>query len=116
MTSYAYPMMVGIFGKENVMQNEKKGIGLRMWLFVILIGFAGQMAWAIENMYLNTYITYLNFSSPAGQGFDYSFFIALTTALSAVAATLTTIFMGALTDKIGHKKYFISFGYILWGQ
>ena len=97
------------------MQNEKKGIGLRMWLFVILIGFAGQMAWAIENMYLNTYITYLNFSSPAGQGFDYSFFIALTTALSAVAATLTTIFMGALTDKIGHKKYFISFGYILWG-
>ena len=86
-----------------------------MWLFVILIGFAGQLAWSIENMYLNTYITYLNFSSPLGQGFDYSFFIALTTALSAIVATLTTIFMGALSDKVGHKKYFISIGYILWG-
>ncbi len=111
----AYQARVGIFGKENVMKNEKKGIGLRMWLFVILIGFAGQMAWAIENMYLNTYITYLNFSSPSGQGFDYSLYIAITTALSAVAATVTTIFMGALTDKVGHKKYFISIGYILWG-
>jgi MFS family permease len=97
------------------MEKQKNGIGLRMWLFVILIGFAGQMAWAIENMYLNTYITYLNFSSPAGQGFDYSFFIAITTAASAIVATLTTLFMGALTDKVGHKKEFISIGYILWG-
>lgn len=97
------------------MSKEKNGLGLRMWLFIILIGFAGQMAWAIENMYLNTYITYLNFSSPAGKGFDYSLYIAITTALSAIAATLTTIFMGALTDKVGHKKYFISIGYLLWG-
>ncbi len=97
------------------MGKEKNKIGMRMWLFVILIGFAGQMAWAIENMYLNTYITYLNFSSPAGQQFDYSFYIALTTAASAIVATLTTIFMGALTDKVGHKKYFISIGYMLWG-
>lgn len=97
------------------MEKQKKTVGARMWLFVILIGFAGQLAWSIENMYLNTYITYLNFSSPLGQGFDYSFFIALTTALSAIVATLTTIFMGALSDKVGHKKYFISIGYILWG-
>lgn len=90
-------------------------IGFRMWMFVILIGFAGQLAWAIENMYLNTYITYINFSAPAGENFSYSSFIAITTALSAVVATLTTILMGALTDKIGHKKYFISIGYILWG-
>ena len=94
---------------------EKKKVGVRMWLFVLLIGFAGQLAWAIENMYLNTYITYLNFSAPSGGNFDYSLMIALTTAFSAIVATLTTIFMGALTDKVGHKKYFISFGYILWG-
>lgn len=97
------------------MDKEKK-LGLRMWLFVILIGFAGQMAWALENMYLNTYIAYLNFSAPPGQGIEnYSTFIAITTAASAVVATLTTILMGALTDKVGKRKYFISFGYILWG-
>ncbi len=97
------------------MSKNKNALGFRMWLFIILVGFAGQLAWSIENMYLNTYLTYLNFSSPSGGGFDYSLFIAITTALSAVVATLTTIFMGVLTDKIGHKKYFISIGYILWG-
>ncbi len=90
-------------------------IGARMWMFIILVGLVGQLAWAIENMYLNTYITYINFSAPLNERFDYSLYIAVTTAASAVVATLTTIFMGALTDKIGHKKYFISIGYVLWG-
>lgn len=94
---------------------KKSGVGLRMWMFIILIGFVGQLAWAIENMYLNTYITYINFSAPPEERFDYSLFIAITTAASAIVATLTTIFMGALTDKVGHRKYFISFGYVLWG-
>ncbi len=93
----------------------KNKIGFRMWLFVIIVGFIGQLAWAIENMYLNTYITYLNFSAPAGQSFNYSLLIAITTATSAIVATLTTIFMGSLTDKVGHKREFISGGYILWG-
>ena len=96
-------------------EGKRERIGVRMWMFLILVGFVGQLAWAIENMYLNTYITYINFSAPAGERFDYSLYIALTTAFSAVVATLTTIFMGALTDKVGHKKYFISIGYILWG-
>lgn len=96
-------------------EGKRERIGIRMWMFLILVGFVGQLAWAIENMYLNTYITYINFSAPAGERFDYSLYIALTTAFSAVVATLTTIFMGALTDKVGHKKYFISIGYILWG-
>ena len=94
---------------------KTKKLGIRMWLFLILVGFVGQLAWAIENMYLNTYITYINFSAPASERFDYSLFIAITTALSAIVATLTTILMGALTDKVGHKKYFISIGYLLWG-
>ena len=91
-------------------EGKRERIGVRMWMFLILVGFVGQLAWAIENMYLNTYITYINFSAPAGERFDYSLYIALTTAFSAVVATLTTIFMGALTDKVGHKKYFISIG------
>jgi len=86
-----------------------------MWLFLILVGLAGQLAWALENMYLNTYITYLNFSAPPGENFDYSFDIALTTALSAVVATLTTLLMGTLSDKVGKRKLFIAVGYLLWG-
>ena len=36
-------------------------------------------------------------------------------AASAVAATLTTVFMGALSDRVGKRKLFICGGYILWG-
>jgi Na+/melibiose symporter-like transporter len=36
-------------------------------------------------------------------------------AASAVAATVTTLLIGALSDKIGKRKIFICGGYILWG-
>lgn len=97
------------------MEFKKNKLGGRMWLVIILIGLAGQFAWAIENMYLNSYIEYLNFTAPAGEGFDTNLFIAITNALSAVTATVTTLLMGGLTDKIGRRKGFVAFGYILWG-
>ena len=99
---------------ENSSLNSNNKISVREWFVLIIIGLAGQFAWSIENMYLNTYITYLNFTSQDG-GFDYSLMIAITTALSAVVATLTTLFMGTLTDKVNKRKIFISAGYILWG-
>ena len=34
---------------------------------------------------------------------------------SAIAATLTTVFMGALSDKLGKRKIFMCGGYIVWG-
>ena len=36
-------------------------------------------------------------------------------AASAVTATLTTVFMGALSDRIGKRRLLICGGYILWG-
>ena len=83
---------------ERVKKSTNK-IGWKMWLIIILIGLAGQFAWSIENMYLNTYIAYLNFSAPEAEKFDYNTLIAVTTALSAITATLTTLFMGGLSDK-----------------
>lgn len=97
------------------MDKSSQKLSVRMWFIYVLVGLAGQLAWAIENMYLNTFITYLNFTAPQGEDFNYSFMIALTTALSAVAATLTTIFMGALIDKKRKRKIFITVGYIAWG-
>lgn len=103
--------------KQRIELSSKRAnkVGLRMWLIVILIGLAGQFAWSIENMYLNTYIAYLNFNAPTSEKFDYNLLISITTALSAVTATLTTLFMGGLSDKLRKRKVFISLGYILWG-
>ncbi len=97
------------------MEKTKNGLGIRKWLIFIIVGIAGQFAWCVENMYLNSYIAYLNFNDSTGVGFDYSLMIAITTALSAIVATLTTLIMGTLTDKINKRKIFISIGYIVWG-
>lgn len=81
-------------------------LGIRKWLSFIIAGFVGQLAWAIENNYFNLYV------------FDCTkeyIFIPIMTAASAIAATLTTLLMGALSDRLGKRKAFISFGYILWG-
>jgi len=67
----------------------------------------GQIAWVVENMYFNVFI-YKMFSASADA-------ISLMVTASAVAATVTTIIMGALSDKVGKRKIFIVSGYILWG-
>ena len=81
-------------------------IGLRRWLMFILAGFVGQLAWAIENNYFNVYVFYCT----AEYGF-----IPVMTACSAAAATITTLLMGAVSDRLGKRKRLISVGYILWG-
>ena len=85
----------------------KDKLGARVWLGIILFGLAGQIAWMIENMYLNVYlyktVTYdLNATSAM-------------VAASAVVATVVTLFAGGLSDKVGKRKIFISTGYVLWG-
>ncbi len=79
----------------------------RFYLALTLFSLMGQIAWVVENMYFNVFI-YKMFSASASD-------ISLMVAASAIAATVTTVFMGALSDKIGKRKLFISGGYILWG-
>ena len=85
----------------------KKKLGGRFWLALTIFSLMGQVAWVVENMYFNVFIYKMFHASAA----DIS---AMVTA-SAVTATLTTIFLGALSDKIGKRKLFICSGYILWG-
>ncbi len=77
------------------------------WLALVIFSLVGQVAWVVENMYFNVFM-YKMFAASASE-------ISLMVSASAVAATLTTIFMGALSDKIGKRKLFICGGYILWG-
>ena len=79
----------------------------RFWLVLVIFSLTGQIAWVVENMYFNVFI-YKMFHASAGD-------ISLMVAASAVAATLTTIIMGALSDKVGKRRIFMALGYILWG-
>ena len=84
-----------------------KKLSPRFWLALTLFSLIGQVAWVVENMYLNVFI-YKMFNASASD-------ISAMVAASAVAATLTTVFIGALSDKIGKRKLFICVGYLLWG-
>ncbi|MBQ6655572.1 MAG: MFS transporter [Erysipelotrichaceae bacterium] len=79
----------------------------RIWLALLLFGLLGQLAWTIENMYFNVFV-YNTLSGSVST-------IAAMVAASAVTATLTTLFMGALSDRTGKRKIFICLGYLIWG-
>lgn len=79
----------------------------KFWVALTIFSLVGQVAWVVENMYFNVFI-YKMFHASADE-------ISLMVSASAISATLTTIFIGALSDKIGRRKLFICSGYILWG-
>ena len=85
----------------------KKSLERKTWAAIVLFSLFGQVAWTIENMFFNVFI-----EDSFGAGGNE---ISLMVSASAIAATLTTLFMGALSDKLGKRKVFISFGYLLWG-
>ena len=79
----------------------------KFWLALVIFGLVGQVAWVVENMYLNVFI-YKMFNATATD-------VSNMVAASALTAALTTIFIGALSDKIGKRKLIMSGGYIAWG-
>ncbi|MBR3908836.1 MAG: MFS transporter [Clostridia bacterium] len=85
----------------------KTKLGSKFWLSLTIFSLMGQVAWVVENMYFNVFI-YKMFAATAAD-------ISNMVAASAITATLTTVFMGALSDKVGKRKLFMCSGYILWG-
>jgi len=86
---------------------KKKERNGRFYLALVIFCLTGQVAWTVENMYLNVFI-YKMFHASAEA-------ISAMVAASAVAATVTTLLTGALSDKLGKRKIFICGGYIAWG-
>ncbi len=86
--------------------SDNKKLSPSILLNIILFGFMGQVAWAVENNFFNLYMLKIG-----GDMHDISVMIAV----SAIVAFLTTLFMGSLSDKINKRKIFICAGYILWG-
>ena len=86
---------------------QKTTLSKKFWLALALFGLMGQVAWVVENMYLNVFIYEMFNASPED--------ISLMVSASAVTAAITTILIGALSDRMGKRKVFISAGYILWG-
>jgi len=79
----------------------------QFWLALTIFSLTGQVAWTVENMYFNVFIYKMFHASAAA--------ISTMVAASAVAATVTTLLIGALSDKLGKRKIFICGGYIAWG-
>ena len=82
-----------------------------VWAALILLGLAGQLAWAVENQFFNTFL--YNEITPDPRP------ISWMVAITALVSTLTAIFMGALSDRTrtrwGRRKPFLVVGYIAWG-
>ncbi len=85
----------------------KTRLGGRTWAALLTFGLFGQIAWVIENMYFNVFL-YNTISGDTSM-------IAAMVAWSAVTATVTTLVMGALSDRLGRRKALIVIGYLLWG-
>ena len=85
----------------------KTKLSSRFWVALVLFSLVGQVAWVVENMYFNVFI-YKMFRASAAD-------ISLMVGASSVAATVTTVLMGALSDRIGKRKILICGGYLVWG-
>ena len=87
--------------------NTNNRLSTRSMAVLLLFGMIGQIAWAVENMYFNLFV----FERIAP---DLNT-VTLMVQASGVVATLVTLIAGALSDKTGNRRTFISIGYIIWG-
>ncbi len=86
-------------------------ISPRSWIVMAALALTGQIAWAVENSWFNTFVFDTITPDPRP--------VAWMVAASAITATLTTLLMGTLSDRTrtrwGKRRPYILIGYVLWG-
>lgn len=83
-------------------------ISRRTWGAFIVVGLIGQVALTVEGAYLNLFVYDTITDNPT--------VIAAMVAASAVAATVSTMVFGAISDRAGRRRLFVAVGYLLWGS
>lgn len=87
--------------------DPRSKVSARIWMPLILFGLIGQVAWTVENMFFNVYVYNTITGDPT--------VIANMVSFSAATATITTLLMGLLSDRLGKRKILICGGYFIWG-
>ena len=82
-------------------------VGARVWVPLVVVGLVGQLAWTVENMYLNLFVYDTITDNPT--------VLAAMVAASAITATVATLLIGAASDRVRTRRAFIAGGYVLWG-
>ena len=90
--------------EKNTKNNLSK---FRFWFIVLGMGLAGQLCWNMENQWFNTFV-YAKISGNVN-------IVSAMIIASAFVSTLSTFIFGTMSDRIGKRKMFVSFGYIIWG-
>lgn len=94
-------------------KNKATPLSAKIWISAVLFGFVGQIAWVVENMYFATLAQ--DIFANSGRS-DLSYVVTtLMVIFSALFATMTTIFAGGFSDRVGKRKPFVAYGYIVWG-
>jgi MFS family permease len=79
----------------------------RVLIAIILINFAGQIAWAVENQYYNVFM--YNVIAPV------PLYISIMVAVTTIVGTIAAIIMGSYSDVKGKRKPIIFISFIFWG-
>ena len=87
--------------------NTLKEFSKKNWWIALLFGMIGQIAWTVENMYFNLFVF-----EDIAPNLDA---VTLMVQLSGIVATVATLIAGTLSDKLGNRKKFIAYGYMIWG-
>lgn len=95
------------YKEKNMHTVQTNRFGRQNWWILIIFGLIGQIAWSVENMYFNLFV--YDTIAPNLE------VVTLMVQLSGIAATVTTLIAGTLSDKAGNRRAFIAYGYIIWG-